>query len=191
MEINVAQVQKLLKALGFSPGIIDGIWGSNSQSAMDKACQKYGVDVSNPESTTSVAANNVGAKTGKIYDSEYFTWEEFRCQCDGKYCNGFPNDPTIALVKGCNYLRKAAGGPIYIRDKGGSGLRCPKWNELKGGAARSNHLYGKAADLHPSTITPKQLYDLADAYLGKTGELGLYAWGIHFAPEGSYSRYKG
>ena len=188
MEINVSQVQRLLSAMGKSPGVIDGIWGRNSQAALDAACQQYGVAVAGNATTTS-ATDTV--EPAGIYGSRYFSREEFRCQCDGKYCNGFPHEPTEVLVRGCDYLREKAGGPLYIRDKGGSGLRCPTWNSLKGGAARSNHLYGKAADLHPSNITPKQLYDLADAYLGNTGELGLYSWGIHFAPEGTYSRYKG
>ena len=99
-------------------------------------------------------------------------------------------EPTDKLVRFCEDLRIAAGVPLYIVDRGGSGVRCKAHNAEVGGAANSNHLCGKAADIHSDKLTPKQLYDLAEKLLHGTGELGIYTWGIHVAPEGKYSRFE-
>jgi uncharacterized protein YcbK (DUF882 family) len=75
-------------------------------------------------------------------------------------------------------------------DSGGSGVRCPQHNAAVGGVANSNHLYGKAADLH-SEKSAEEMYRVAEEILGATGELGLYSWGIHVAVNCKYSRFKG
>lgn len=56
-------------------------------------------------------------------------------------------------------IRDAWGAPIIV----GSGYRCIKLNELVGGAANSDHLYGCAADIHTLHDIPlenRQLYML-------------------------------
>ena len=51
------------------------------------------------------------------------------------------------LTNLCRYvlepLRKCFGQPIYVN----SGYRCPKLNRAVGGAVKSYHLYGRAADI--------------------------------------------
>lgn len=174
MTINIFKAQRMLQLLGQDIQA-DGYWGPISEAALDAEIQKR-----EPEDD------------GDFWKHiRYFTRAEFRCTC-GKYCNGYPVEPTEALVRGCDALRERAGVPLFIIQKGGSGIRCPQHNRDVHGASNSYHLYGMAADLHPSgAMTPADLYALADAMLGKTGELGLYSWGIHYAPEGNYSRFKG
>lgn len=134
---------------------------------------------------------NVPTKTGTFWDdSEFFNREEFRCQCKGKYCNGFPEEPEEELIRICNEIRRKLGVPVEIVTAGGSGVRCPVHNANVGGVANSNHLYGKAADLH-SEKSPQEMYQVAEAVLGNTGELGLYDWGIHVGVNCKYSRYRG
>jgi hypothetical protein len=123
-------------------------------------------------------------------ESEFFTREEFRCQCGGKYCNGFPVEPERELLRVCNEIRRRLGVPVTIVDSGGSGVRCPQHNAAVGGVANSNHLYGKAADLH-SEKSPEEMYRVADEIIGNTGELGLYNWGIHVGVNCKYSRFAG
>lgn len=178
MTINISQVQRLLKALGHSPGAIDGIWGSNSQKALDSACKKYGaVD---PVETTSDAEFWAGVR--------YFTREEFRCHCGGKYCNGFPVEPDRNLVRKLDELRAQVGAPIRIS----SGIRCAKHNaNVEGSAKASQHMYGTAADLICSNLTPSKMLALAEKLLPGTGGLGLYSWGIHFDVRKSKARWKG
>lgn len=203
------QRQHLLAYLGYYVGAVDGIWGSGSREAClafqrdreltvdgyggpetDKAL-RYAVynDLEKTEPVEDVADNNVENKTGTFWDeSEFFDREEFRCQCKGKYCNGFPVEPEEELVRTCNEIRRRLGVPVSIVDSGGSGVRCPHHNAAVGGVGNSNHLYGKAADLH-SEKSPKEMYRVAEEVLGNSGELGLYDWGIHVAVNCSYSRF--
>ena len=203
------QRQHLLAYLGYYVGAVDGIWGSGSREACrafqrdreltpdgyggpetDKAL-RYSVynELEKPEPVEDVTDINVGNKTGTFWDeSEFFDREEFRCQCKGKYCNGFPVEPEEELVRTCNEIRRRLGVPVSIVDSGGSGVRCHRHNSAVGGVGNSNHLYGKAADLH-SEKSPKEMYRVAEEVLGNSGELGLYDWGIHVAVNCSYSRF--
>lgn len=203
------QRQHLLAYLGYYVGAVDGIWGSGSRESCkafqrdreltpdgyggpdtDKAL-RYAVynGLEKPKPVEVVTDNNVGNKTGTFWDeSEFFDREEFRCQCKGKYCNGFPVEPEEELVRTCNEIRRRLGVPVSIVDSGGSGVRCPRHNAAVGGVGNSNHLYGKAADLH-SEKSPKEMYRVAEELLGNSGELGLYDWGIHVAVNCSYSRF--
>lgn len=194
--MTVKQKQCLLYCLGYDPGVIDGIDGKNTQAAMEKFRADYGVGedglVGALAGTVPKMESPQPAKTGDGTwwdDIRYFARKEFRCTCPR--CGGFPVEPTEALVKSCDKLREAAGESLLIVDAGGSGVRCAVHNAEVGGVANSNHIFGKAADLHPTRMSAKALYDLADKQLGKSGELGLYSWGIHFAPEGKYSRFRG
>jgi hypothetical protein len=154
----------------------------------------FGIPERDPDTDPDVTDNNVGGKeetTGSFWDdSEFFDREEFRCQCKGKYCDGFPVEPEEELVRVCNEIRRRLGVPVSIVDSGGSGVRCTRHNAAVGGVGNSNHLYGKAADLH-SNKSPREMARIAEEVLGDTGELGIYSWGIHVAVNCKYSRYNG
>lgn len=201
------------------PEDVDGIWGKQSKAATKKLQGALGIEQDGDfGSTTAVEAcnailegrefdfddvtdinvgnksdkdTNVPTKTGSFWDySEFFDREEFRCQCGGKYCNGFPEEPEEELVRVCNEIRRRLGVPVQIVDAGGSGVRCPQHNVAVGGVQNSNHLYGKAADLH-SEKSPQEMYRVADEVLGNTGEIGIYSWGIHVGVNCKYSRFYG
>lgn len=207
------QRQHLLAYLGYYAMTVDGDWGSGSSEAC-KAFQRdreltvdgYGGPETDKELKHAVAndlfklevvssekettTEDFSAVDGFWDDSEFFDREEFRCQCGGKYCNGFPVEPEAELVRVCNEIRRRLGVPVTIVDSGGSGVRCSQHNAAVGGVGNSNHLYGKAADLH-SSQSPKKMYQVAESVLGNTGELGLYDWGIHVAVNCKYSRFNG
>lgn len=200
------QIQCLLAYLAikdndsrYDPGTIDGVVGPKTNAAIAAFRADYGMGaeglvaaVAGTAAKIKKPSTNTPAVSDGIYGSKYFKREEFRCTC-GR-CGGFPVEPTKGLVAGCDKLREAAGVPLLIVDAGGSGIRCKEHNASPAvkGAANSNHLYGKAADLHPTKgVTPRQLYDLACKMYPNTGEIGIYSWGIHFAPEGNYSRFQG
>ena len=75
---------------------------------------------------------------------EYFTRKEFECDCGGRYCNGFPYEMDMKLIKILDELRAYYGEPITIT----SGVRCAQRNAEVGGISSSQHLYGKAADFY-------------------------------------------
>lgn len=182
----------------------DGIWGRKSKAAMAEFQTKFGIPADGMLTVESGKALRHAVAywydevegppetdSGDIWaESEFFTREEFRCQCEGKYCDGFPVEPERELLRVCNEFRRRLGVPVTIVDSGGSGVRCPQHNANVGGVANSNHLYGKAADLH-SSKSPEEMYRVADEILGNTGELGLYSWGIHLAVNCTYSRFYG
>lgn len=207
--MTVKQKQHLLAYLGYYTGIVDGDWGPLSQGATEAFQRDYQLTVDgvfgdataqrireviyNQEAP--VVAENAtttpDSTTGTFWDEiEFFTREEFRCQCGGKYCNGFPAEPQEDMVRAVDEIRRRLGVPVQIVDAGGSGVRCPVHNANVNGAANSNHLYGKAADLH-SDKSPQEMYRVAEEVLGNTGELGLYSWGIHVGVNCKYSRFNG
>ena len=129
--------------------------------------------------------------TGTFWDDiRYFKREEFRCQCKGKYCNGFPVEPQEKMVRTVDEIRRRLGVPVTIVESGGSGVRCPVHNANVGGVANSNHLTGNAADLH-SGKSPEEMARVAEEVMGNTGEIGIYDWGIHVGVNCKYSRFYG
>lgn len=182
-------------------GPLDGIWGPESKKAAERFLKDFGgVEGAGAADKNvgdnSAKDNNVPGKTGSFWDEiEFFDREEFRCQCNGKYCDGFHVEPEETMVRICDEIRRRAGVPILIRDAGGSGLRCPQHNaSIPGAAANSYHTKGMAADLHPRGKTPAQLHAIAEEVMAEMipgrGGLGLYSWGIH-VDTGKYSRWNG
>lgn len=209
--MTVKQEQCLLAYLGYYTGQIDGQWGSMSTAACRAFQKDYGltadgicgamtqkmlvaavagtaVKVERPAETEQTETDK--PKTGIFWDDiQYFTRDEFRCQCKGKYCNGFPVEPQEEMVRTVDEIRRRLGIPISIVTAGGSGVRCPKHNADVGGVANSEHLYGRAADLH-SSASPAKMKAVAEEVMGSTGGIGLYDWGIH-VDTGKYSRWNG
>lgn len=199
--MTVKQTQNLLAYLGYYTGNIDGDWGPQSQKATEAFQRDYQLTVGAFDDSTSQRIREVIASgetpqspqdelTGTFWDDiEYFTREEFRCQCGGKYCNGFPAEPEEKLVRTVDEIRRRLGVPVSIVDAGGSGVRCEVHNAAVGGVYNSEHLYGKAADLH-SSASPARMKAVAEEVMGQSGGIGLYDWGIH-VDTGKYSRWNG
>ena len=163
--MTVKQRQHLLAYLGYYVGPVDATWGSGSRAACTAFQQDFGGIVvdghGGPETDKALKhavaydmfkVDNVVEETltGSFWDEiEYFTRDEFRCKCGGKYCNGFPAEPKEQLVRIADQLRKNLGVPITVV----SGLRCPTWNQIQGGVDNSQHMYGEAADIYASGIS--------------------------------------
>lgn len=196
--MTTKQMQCLLTYLGYDPGTIDGIDGRKTQAALAAFRSDYGVGA---EGLVGAVAGTISkldkplpvdTKTGTFWDEvEFFTRKEFRCPC--KRCGGFPVEPEETMVFVVNEIRRRAGVPISIVDSGGSGIRCKEHNAEVGGVANSEHLYGRAADLH-SSLPPSRLKQIAEQVTAEMipgkGGIGLYSWGIH-VDTGKYSRWNG
>ena len=172
------QRQNLLAYLGYYKMNVDGDWGSGSREACkafqrdrkltvdgyggpetDKAL-KHAVynDLEKPEPVDENI--NVPTTAGTFWDRiRYWNREEFRCRCGGKYCNGFPAEPSQTLVELVDDIRHKAGKPGIPS----SGLRCATWNSIQGGVANSDHMKGKALDFSIEGMSGAQLLSLAQA----------------------------
>lgn len=219
--MTVYQQQCLLAYLGYSPGLIDGIDGVQTQAALAAFHRDYGVGADGlvgaiagtvPRLGTGKTEVNTGSvpiadltqylRSDGLYHipkginirlSEHFTSGEFDCQCKRSSCTETLLHP--ALLSACEDMRCATKLPVTIATSGGSGYRCPAHNVDPdvGGAPGSLHTLGLAADLHCAGISSSRLSQLAEAR-ENYGEIGIYRWGIHlgvFRPDGRHTRWNG
>lgn len=201
--MTVKQKQCLLYYLGYYVGNIDGIWGTLSKTAtrcfqQDHNLTPDGTFGSDTEKAVlaAVAKNEVKSTDTPTPipaaddwdDIEFFSKKEFRCKCGGKYCNGYPAEIDLTMVRYADEIRRRIGKPIGVN----SGLRCSQWNAIQGGVSNSQHRYGTAADLgKPSGVTVAEMAAIAEDVIGNTGGIGIYSWGIHIDSRKTKSRWNG
>ena len=173
---------------------VDGVFGA----ATEKRIREVIATGEKPDKTdctsdcTNVQNNNTenstDGNTGTVWDEiKYFKKQEFSCKC-GKYCDGYPSEIDMDMVKIADKIRAKIGKPITIN----SGLRCKTHNANVGGVSNSQHLLGKAADLGcPAGCTPTQMASIAEEIMGDTGGIGIYPWGIHIDTRSTKSRWNG
>ena len=212
--MTTKQVQCLLLYLGYPVGAPDGITGSQTRQAVKlfQAAEGLTVDGIVGEQTqirlkdavwqdrfakdnTVPSSGQPPDKTGTFWnDIQYFQRAEFRCQCGGKYCNGYPAEMAEETVRLADEIRRRAGVPLRVN----SGVRCKQHNADPnvGGVWNSLHLTGQAIDLAPigGDISVARLQEIAEQVqaerMPNRGGLGRYEWGVHI-DNGKYSRWNG
>lgn len=183
MKIDATQVQTLLLRLGHSPGLVDGVWGTMSQTALESALRELGGEVSQPEKLKEGYAEQYLKSDGyyhipkgvNVRLTKNFSSKEVECQ--GKGCC---TETVISkrIMDTAQAIRDEIDEPLEIGGAGGSGYRCQKHNadpNVKG-AANSLHLISDAVDLHYRN--PAKLKSVALRHV-KDGEVGIYSWGCH------------
>lgn len=81
-----------------------------------------------------------------------FKPEEFKCECGGRYCTGYPSYMKRVELNNLQSIRDHYGKPITVT----CGLRCkPYNNSLRGSIPNSKHLTGYAADIYIPGVTDK------------------------------------
>ena len=94
-----------------------------------------------------------------------FSLHEFPCPCCGR------NDVTARLVVGLQRLRDILQVPITVT----SGFRCRKYNTLIKGAAESQHMSGRAADVVVPGLTEDEVGDAGEQVpVFRDGGIGVY-----------------
>lgn len=78
-----------------------------------------------------------------------FVPEEFKCDCGGRYCTGYPTHMKQVELEHVQRIRDRWGKPMQIT----SGIRCPRQNAAVGGVSYSAHLKGKAVDFYIPGVT--------------------------------------
>ena len=105
------------------------------------------------------------ATEGSVRLSEHFKVYEFRCKD-----NTDPIFVSLNLVDVLECIREHFKKPVYIN----SAYRNPAYNAMIGGAKKSMHMYGMAADIHINGVTPKQIAEFAETLMPDSGGIGIY-----------------
>lgn len=102
--------------------------------------------------------------------STNFKSTEFDCHGSG-CCSSTKVDEK--LVTYLQKIRDHFGKSVNIN----SGYRCKTHNANVGGASKSNHMDGEAADIRINGVTPLEVAQYAES-IGMLG-IGVYSWGVH------------
>ena len=104
----------------------DGIWGTNTDN-------------------TARTVDNVKRYTKNFKPSE------FACDCNGRYCCGYPSYMKMHELTLIQDIRDHYGKPIIIT----CGLRCKRYNNQLNGSLKntSKHLTGQAIDFYQKGVT--------------------------------------
>lgn len=79
-----------------------------------------------------------------------FSPEEFKCECGGKYCTGYPSYMKKVELENLQSIRVHFGKPMTVT----CGLRCKPYNDsLRGSIQNSKHLSGYACDFYMPGVT--------------------------------------
>ena len=122
------------------------------------------------------------AKDGNKKLSTNFKVREFACS-DG-------SDPIFIdseLVTILQKVRSHFGQAVTIT----SAYRTPPRNKAVGGTTYSQHLYGKAADIKISGVSPQKVATYAETLLKEKGGIGTYDTFTHIDVRSIKSRWKG
>ena len=143
-------------------------------------------DYATKEGETDVNGQNVKvysrAKDGLNKLSTNFKVNEFACP-DG-------SDPVFIsadLVTILQKIRTHFGKPVTIN----SGFRTASRNKAVGGSTYSQHLYGLAADIVVSGVSPTVVAAYAESLLPGKGGIGIYDSFVHIDVRETKSRWKG
>jgi uncharacterized protein YcbK (DUF882 family) len=117
-----------------------------------------------------------------------FSIGEFNSK-DGSQMPAVVRENIEALAKNLQALREFFGAEISIN----SGYRSPAHNEAVGGASKSQHLKGTAADIVVEGITPDQVADTIEKLITegkmKQGGIGRYNSFTHYDIRGEKARW--
>ena len=122
------------------------------------------------------------AKDGNKKVATNFRVKEFACT-DG-------SDPIFIdteLVTVLQKIRTHFGKSVSIT----SAYRTPTKNKAVGGSTYSQHLYGRAADVKISGVSPAKVGAYAETLLKNKGGIGIYSTFTHIDVRGTKSRWNG
>ena len=160
----------------------DGIFGKASEKATKKLQKFVGAKVDGivgKETRNKVAQAKANAgKNG----TRHFKPREFRCKGSGTLPKGGMDSELILKLE---VLRYRLGNKALIIN---SGYRSESHNRRVGGAPKSLHLYGKAADIRVVGVSASRVYQEADK-LFSNGGVGRYSTFTHVDTRNGKARF--
>ena len=175
---DIKNLQTLLNKNG-AKLTVDGIIGSATVSAIKSFQKKKGLSkdciagADTIKALSGTSSSSSSSSTVNWDNVKYFKKSEFKCQCGGKYCNGYPANISPKLIDILEKLRAYFGKPVTIT----SGLRCSKHNAEVGGVSNSQHQYGKAADIYIAGVDKAKIKAKAYEYGAKYSYYGTASMG--------------
>jgi peptidoglycan hydrolase-like protein with peptidoglycan-binding domain len=154
---STQNVQTLLNNFGYALAV-DGIAGDKTYAAVKafQAANGLAVDgIAGPQMLAKLKEGQTASEAEPLADgyiSKNFRESEFKCECCGKYCDGYGNiaktsngtSVNQALVNVLQRARDYYAKPIHVT----SGCRCKTVNDALGSNEGSRHRQGKAADCY-------------------------------------------
>lgn len=139
--LTTEQRKKFFKALGL---------GEYNKTNIKKLQKKYmrskDVDGIYGTDTDKVLRHVYNVKTY----TKNFAPEEFKCECGGRYCTGYPSFMKPVELQNLQKIRDHYGKPMTVT----CGLRCKTYNnKLRGSIGNSKHLTGYATDFYMKGVT--------------------------------------
>lgn len=196
--MTAKQKQCLLTYLGYYTGPIDGIWGDKSRQATEAFQRDYQLTVdgvfrgatvqrireviASGEEPKQESVNVDTASPDWWKDIRYFTREECKCKCGGRYCNGYPAEMKESVMRIADAARKHFNAPADVI----SALRCQRHNANEGGVVNSQHMYGEAMDIRIRGVSSEALYRFIISQPGVRYAYKINDTNVHFdIPKGS------
>jgi len=169
---EVRTLQNQLVKLGFHIGSVDGVFGSMTLDAVKGVQSAAGIKVDGLVGPNTRSAITTLLGKPNNCNTAHFKQSEFKC----KHCGKLPPGgiPKKLLLRLEAMRAKCGNKSITIT----SGYRCATHNKNVGGATNSQHLYGKAADIKVSGVSPSTVYSYANTIFGDGG-VGKYSTFTH------------
>ena len=185
--MKITQKQHLLAYLGYYTLEVDGIWGDGSKAATEQFQEDYGLDVDGIFGPLTEARIREVIATGEepkpeenIWDGiKYFAREEFKCKCGGKYCDGYPTEMRVELLRIADRVREHFGNEAIVS----SGVRCEKHNKAVGGVSNSRHLTGKAMDFRVESFNAATVLPYVQSLPGVRYAYAIDSYYVHMDVE--------
>lgn len=139
--LAIEKRKKFFKELGF---------GEYNEASIKKFQKKY----LRARDVDGVYGTNTDIALRHVYNvkrwTKNFEPEEFKCECGGRYCTGYPSWMKKVELQNLQKIRDHYGKPMLIT----CGLRCrPYNNSLRGSIPNSKHLSGYATDFYMQGVT--------------------------------------
>lgn len=137
--LSVSDREKLFKALGYEYNE-EGI-----KKLQKKYLRKKDVDGIYGPNTDNLLRHVYNCSLVKNFEPE-----EFKCECGGRYCTGYPSYMKMVELNNLQAIRDHYGKPMIVT----CGLRCRTYNnKIAGSIANSKHLTGYATDFYMKGVT--------------------------------------
>lgn len=113
--------------------------------------------------------------------SEHLKWSEMACHDGTPYPEEWRSTRAVKLAEAFEWIRERCGFPLYISSAYRTEEYNRKINEGKGGAKNSQHVQGRALDLHPLRGSLARLQAVAQEAqsLGVITGRGIYSDFVH------------